>query len=185
MTSGLAAVLAYWSRSLSQSLQEKGLRVQPLDRQSLGTNAFAVFDEWLDRTLPAIPASMRVLVCWDEYEKLQQTLDAGWGGQLLDYLRHLLQHRPRIVPLFTGVRTFEEQGPAWTARFVNARRIRVGRLARDEVVPLLDEFAAPPTGIYAVFPQRKYLPLRVRLLIDHLKHSYGNPDYWKTPSYRD
>jgi DNA-binding transcriptional LysR family regulator len=57
-------------------------------------------------------------------------------------------------------------------------------LQRGTLVSVLDEFAAPPTGIYAVFPQRKYLPLRVRLLIDHLKHSYGNPDYWKTPSYR-
>jgi DNA-binding transcriptional LysR family regulator len=58
-------------------------------------------------------------------------------------------------------------------------------LQRGSLVSVLDEFAAPPTGIYAVFPQRKYLPLRVRLLIDHLKHSYGNPDYWKTPSCRD
>jgi DNA-binding transcriptional LysR family regulator len=52
-------------------------------------------------------------------------------------------------------------------------------LQRGALVPVLDEFAAPPTGIYAVFPQRKYLPLRVRLLIDHLKHSYGNPGYWE------
>jgi transcriptional regulator, LysR family len=51
-------------------------------------------------------------------------------------------------------------------------------LQRGTLVSVLDEFAAPPTGIYAVFPQRKYLPLRVRLLIDHLKHSYGNEAYW-------
>ena len=43
---------------------------------------------------------------------------------------------------------------------------------------LLDEFAAPPNGIYAVFPQRKHLPLRVRLWIDFLKLSYGDSRYW-------
>jgi len=53
-------------------------------------------------------------------------------------------------------------------------------LQRGVLVPVLDAFVAPPTGIYAVFPQRKYLPLRVRLLIDHLKHTYGNLDYWGT-----
>jgi len=53
-----------------------------------------------------------------------------------------------------------------------------GDLQRGALVPVLEEFAAPPTGIYAVFPQRKYLPLRVRLLIDHLKHIYGNEAYW-------
>lgn len=51
-------------------------------------------------------------------------------------------------------------------------------LNNGALVPVLDEFAAPPTGIHAVFPQRKYLPLRVRLLIDHLKHHYGNEAYW-------
>ncbi len=47
---------------------------------------------------------------------------------------------------------------------------------------LLDDFAAPPNGIYAVFPQRKHLPLRVRLWIDFLKHSYGDPAYWQPPA---
>ncbi len=51
-------------------------------------------------------------------------------------------------------------------------------LQRGALVSVLDDFAAPPTGIFAVFPQRKYLPLRVRLLIDHLKHTYGNAAYW-------
>ena len=51
-------------------------------------------------------------------------------------------------------------------------------LQRGALVSVLDGFAAPPTGIHAVFPQRKYLPLRVRLLIDHLKHTYGNEAYW-------
>jgi hypothetical protein len=30
-----------------------------------------------------------------------------------------------------------------------------------------------------VFPQRKHLPLRVRLWIDFIKHSYGDPAYWQ------
>jgi DNA-binding transcriptional LysR family regulator len=65
------------------------------------------------------------------------------------------------------------RGLAWRSMWEVGEELR-----RGELVSVLDEFAAPPTGIYAVFPQRKYLPLRVRLLIDHLKHSYGNPDYW-------
>ncbi|MBU3738451.1 MAG: LysR family transcriptional regulator [Rhodoferax sp.] len=45
---------------------------------------------------------------------------------------------------------------------------------------VLEEFAAPPNGIYAVFPQAKHLPLRVRLWIDFLKHHYGQPGYWQS-----
>lgn len=51
-------------------------------------------------------------------------------------------------------------------------------LAARRLVALLDEFAAPPIGIYAVFPQRKHLPLRVRLFIDLLKNTYGSREYW-------
>jgi DNA-binding transcriptional LysR family regulator len=51
-------------------------------------------------------------------------------------------------------------------------------ISRGELVSVLDDHAAPPNGIYAVFPQRKHLPLRVRLWIDFLKHTYGDPGYW-------
>ena len=44
---------------------------------------------------------------------------------------------------------------------------------------MLAEYAAPPNGIYAVFPQRKHLPLRVRLWIDFLKHHYAQAEFWK------
>jgi DNA-binding transcriptional LysR family regulator len=47
------------------------------------------------------------------------------------------------------------------------------------LVAVLEDFAAPPNGIYVVFPQRKHLPLRVRLWIDYLKHHYAQPGYWK------
>lgn len=54
-----------------------------------------------------------------------------------------------------------------------------GQVARGELVTVLEDYAAPPNGIYALFPQRKHLPLRVRLWIDFLKHTYGDPDYWR------
>ena len=68
-------------------------------------------------------------------------------------------------------------GIAWRSTWEVEREIADGRL-----VSLLDAFAAPPNGIYAVFPQRKHLPLRVRLWIDFIKHSYGDPGYWSRPA---
>ncbi|MDP1886551.1 LysR family transcriptional regulator [Polaromonas sp.] len=51
-------------------------------------------------------------------------------------------------------------------------------IAAGQLVPVLQAFDAPPNGIYAVFPQRKHLPLRVRLWIDFLKHHYSQPEFW-------
>ena len=64
-------------------------------------------------------------------------------------------------------------GIAWRSTWEVEADVAAGRL---QVV--LEPFAAPPNGIYAVFPQRKHLPLRVRLWIDFVKHTYGDPGYW-------
>jgi DNA-binding transcriptional LysR family regulator len=65
-------------------------------------------------------------------------------------------------------------GIAWRSTWEVETEIAAGRLAE-----VLADFAAPPNGIYAVFPQRKHLPLRVRLWIDFLKHTYSQPEFWK------
>jgi DNA-binding transcriptional LysR family regulator len=46
-------------------------------------------------------------------------------------------------------------------------------IASGQLVVILEDFAAPPNGIYAVFPQRKHMALRVRLWIDFLKDNYS------------
>jgi DNA-binding transcriptional LysR family regulator len=65
-------------------------------------------------------------------------------------------------------------GIAWRSTWEVDREIAAGRL-----VEVLADYAAPPNGIYVVFPQRKHLPLRVRLWIEFLKYSYSQPDFWK------
>jgi DNA-binding transcriptional LysR family regulator len=65
-------------------------------------------------------------------------------------------------------------GLAWRSTWEVESQIQSGQL-----VSVLNEFAAPPNGIYAVFAQRKHLALRVRLWIDFLKQTYGDADYWQ------
>ena len=52
-------------------------------------------------------------------------------------------------------------------------------IANGQLVEVLHNYAAAPNGIYAVFPQRKHLALRVRLWIDYLKHHYSQSEFWK------
>lgn len=65
------------------------------------------------------------------------------------------------------------KGLAWRSLWEVGRDLDEGRLAS-----VLDAWQAAPMGIYAVFPQRRHLPLRVRLFIDLLKERYGQPGYW-------
>jgi DNA-binding transcriptional LysR family regulator len=65
-------------------------------------------------------------------------------------------------------------GLAWRSMWEVAEDIAAGRLQT-----VLDEYAAPVNAIHVVFPQRRHLPLRVRMFVDYLKTTYGDPAYWR------
>ncbi len=59
-------------------------------------------------------------------------------------------------------------GLAWRSMWEVAKDLADGRL-----IEVLQAFSAPPNAIYALVPQRKHMPLRVRVLIEFLKHHYA------------
>jgi DNA-binding transcriptional LysR family regulator len=66
------------------------------------------------------------------------------------------------------------KGLAWRSIWEVGTAIESGKL-----ITVLDEFAAPGNDIYAVFAQRRHLPLRIRAFVDFLRHAYAQPDYWR------
>lgn len=63
-------------------------------------------------------------------------------------------------------------GIAWRSTWEVQQDVADGRL-----VSVLDEYAAPPNGIFVVLPQRKHLPLRLRLWIDFLREAFARPGF--------
>ena len=69
-------------------------------------------------------------------------------------------------------------GIAWRSTWEVEAEIATGAL-----VPVLQAYAAPPNGIYALLPHAtRHLPLRVRLWVDWLKRHYGDPGFWTRPA---
>ncbi|GGP21387.1 LysR family transcriptional regulator [Silvimonas iriomotensis] len=64
-------------------------------------------------------------------------------------------------------------GLAWRSLWEVKDDLTDGRL-----VTVLDAFSAPDYPVYAMMPQRKFMPLRVRHFVDHLKAVYNEPGYW-------
>ncbi|RZL30391.1 MAG: LysR family transcriptional regulator, partial [Rubrivivax sp.] len=65
-------------------------------------------------------------------------------------------------------------GIAWRSTWEVEADVAAGRLCS-----VLDGFAAPPNGIYAVFARSRHQPLRTRLWVEHLRAAYGRADYWR------
>lgn len=66
------------------------------------------------------------------------------------------------------------KGLAWRSMWEVGAAIESGQL-----ITVLDRFAAPGNDIYAVFAQRRHLPLRIRALVDFLRRSYARAEYWR------
>jgi DNA-binding transcriptional LysR family regulator len=127
------------------------------------------------RGKPKQPADLHKLDCLTLSSDASQS--RGWAFTVDGELQHL---RPGGPLDCSDGQVLHEWclagfGVAWRSTWEVDSDITAGRL-----VTVLDEFAAPPNGIYAVFPQRKHMPLRVRLWVDFLKHSYGQAKYWSS-----
>lgn len=125
------------------------------------------------RGTPTHPDDLSRFSCLMLSSEASQT--RGWAFQVEGQLVH---HKPSGPMDCSDGQVLKDwclagAGIAWRSKWEVQQEVHTGQL-----VPVLQEFAAPPNGIYAVFAQRKYMPLRVRLWIDFLKDHYARPDYW-------
>jgi DNA-binding transcriptional LysR family regulator len=123
---------------------------------------------------PASPAELARHACLTLSSDASQT--RGWAFQVDGAVTHL---RPAARLDCSDGQVLHEWclqglGIAWRSTWEVQGDLAAGRL-----LSVLDDFAAPPNGVYAVFPSARHLPLRVRLWIDFLKHSYGDAGYWR------
>ena len=100
----------------------------------------------------------------------------GWAFQVAGEVTHLRPHGRLDCSDGQVLHDWCLQGLgiAWRSTWEVASEIAAGRLQA-----LLEPYAAPPNGIFAVFTHARHLPLRVRLWIDFLKQTYGSPAYWR------
>ena len=131
------------------------------------------------RGTPKHPSELAKFDCLTLSSDASQT--RGWAFQVKGELLHLNPGGPLDCSDGQVLHDWclAGYGIAWRSTWEVESEIAAGLL-----VPVLEEFAAPPNGIYAVFPQRKHLPLRVRLWIDFLKQNYGQSAYWRATSFK-
>ena len=71
----------------------------------------------------------------------------------------------------------EGLGIAWRSTWEIA-----GQLERGELITVLDDYSLPAYDIFAVYPQHRHVPAKVRLFIAYLKSIYAAPGYWSGAS---
>jgi AAA ATPase domain len=142
VASSIAAMLAAIAEGVYDLLTTKGILIKRLEYEQLREDqreneavAYHRFDRWMRDVERLLEQNDRVLLlAFDEFEKLEE---AGQRGHidlhsLLDWFRSVIQNRPRLALLFSGVKTMSEMGSSWAGYFVNVETLKVSFLRPEE-----------------------------------------------------
>jgi len=106
--------------------------------------------DWLE-ALENRPGQERVLLCLDEFERLEEVVDEKPETrqqlvQLMGLLRATIQQRRRVRILVAGNATFDEPGPIWNDTFISAQELQLEPLERETAIDLLRQPIPPSEG---------------------------------------
>jgi hypothetical protein len=155
---------------INSAQRQRNLKLPPLSYETLATDPFTRFDEWLDNLETALAGSTALLAL-DEFEVLDHVLRIGRFNEadVLGMLRNLIQHRPKFKVLISGSHTLNEY-QHWSSYLINAQVIHIGYLKESETRQLIeqpiDNFALryePPASQRVIDITRGH-PLFVQLL---------------------
>ena len=124
-----------------------------LNQAFAGEHAFETFELYLSAAVDAA-SPRRVLLMLDEFDKLQEGIDAGiTSPQVPENIRHLLQHQPGVSAIITGSRRLKRlREEYWSALFGLGYRIGISALSRGDARRLATE---PVEGRLAYLPQAR------------------------------
>ena len=116
-----------------------------------GEHPFETFALYVTAALE-VSKPRRILLMLDEFDKLQEGIDAGiTSPQVPENLRHLLQHQPGLSAIITGsLRLKRLREEYWSALFGLGHRIGISALPIEEARLLV---ARPVEGVLDYLPQ--------------------------------
>jgi hypothetical protein len=155
---------------INSAQRQRNLKLPPLSYETLATDPFTRFDEWLDQLETAL-AGNTALLALDEFEVLDRVLNEGRFNEndVLGMLRNLIQHRPKFKVLLAGSHTLDEF-QRWSSYLINAQVIHLGYLqeaeARQLIETPIENFALryEPSASQRVLAITKGHPFLVQLL---------------------
>lgn len=175
---GLYASSTVFLSSLAEGIsREMNVRAIPVEKMDYGSlqqylplglvrqsdtksdaNVYRNFERWLAEIEDLLEQEQRtLLLAFDEFEMLEEAELSKYMDvrSLLNWMRSVIQFHPRIVLLFSGVKTFDEMGRQaeidWTSYFINVQILRVSFLKSEEARHLIIK----PTSDYpgeSIFP---------------------------------
>ena len=151
---GAAATLSGLAESLAAQIVEaarrsRNLRLPFPDAAHLAQDPFVALQRWLGQ-VEKTAGDRTLLLCLDEYERLGEVVEATGSRAPLNFLRHVMQHRPRWSLLFSGSHLLDELPAYWSDYLINTQALRVSYLSEADARDLIQQ---PVDGFPAIYDE--------------------------------
>lgn len=166
---GLADGLA--SQVIKMALRSHGLTLSAPNPYLLDKDPFPALRDWMDEVEKEKEIKgKRILLCLDEFERLEEVIRETGSRAPLNFLRHVMQHRHRWVLLFSSSHKLEELAPYWSDYLINTRSLHISYLreeeARELIVKPVEDFPDiyEPETVDAIIQLTRCHPFLVQLV---------------------
>jgi hypothetical protein len=128
------------TEAAAAALRRRGVEANALSRLDLATSPFSTFAQWMEQVEKQLGRDRYLLFCLDEFERLETSIRAGkLPAELMDEIRHIIQHHRQIVLLFAGSHRPDEMSLNWPDTLISTKMIQVGYLSEDDVRQLVTQ----------------------------------------------
>lgn len=135
-----ADFLGEMAYQLARTAQKASINIDEPEIEAFEKSAVRTFNRFLDRLDDSL-GDRRLIIMFDEFELIEGKISEGkLDADLLGYFRSLMQHRQRLVFIFTGTHRLEEMShDYWSILFNIALYRRISFLNRADAVRLIRE----------------------------------------------
>jgi hypothetical protein len=128
------------SAAAAAGMRRRGLEMEALEASDLEGSPYSAFADWMEGAEERLGEGRHLLLCLDEFERLERSIREGkLPEELMDQIRHMIQHRARVVLLFAGSHRPDEMELNWPDALISTRTIRVSYLSEDEARQVITE----------------------------------------------
>jgi GAF domain-containing protein/HAMP domain-containing protein len=123
------------------ALEDKGIKIQLPEPDAFTQHPAAVFEHKFLAQVMSLLGKRHLLILFDEFEELENTVTRGFlDATIFGFLRHLMQHVPRLSFIFCGTHRLEELSADYWSVFFNITLYQhVGNLSFVDTLRLIQE----------------------------------------------
>ena len=123
------------------ALEDKGIKIQMPEPDVFAQNPATTFEHKFLAQVMSLLGERHLLILFDEFEELENTVNRGFlDATIFGFLRHLMQHVPRLSFIFCGTHRLEELSADYWSVFFNITLYQhVGNLSLVDTLRLIQE----------------------------------------------